>query len=307
MAVERIPLPRGGGFPLERTEDVTASVIGALFDVHPWTTIFELYAKHRGAELPERKQTTVMERGVVLEPVVARMIKKRHRKWKITRNKFYFRDPEARIGATPDFFIEGDERGLGVLQTKTVASFNFRRDYTEENPPFWIALQNQTELMLTGARWGLIAPLVIGDFAFDVHEYEVPHHDGAQQKIRAAVAAFWQSVAECREPKPAFDRDSGIIDALYPHEAPGKVVDLRFANRMPELLETIESEKAKERDAKIKREIAEAEVKQALGDAELGIVSGWRLSWKTIHKKAHPVKATSYRQLRVNRDRQEAA
>jgi predicted phage-related endonuclease len=305
--IERIPLPRGRGFPLERAEDITASVIGALFDVHPYATIFGLYAKHRGADLPDPETTTVMRRGVALEPVVASEVKKRHRKWKIIRNRFYYRDPEARIGATPDFFIDGDERGIGVLQTKTVASSIFRRDWTEDNPPFWIALQNQTELMLTGARWGLIAPLVIGDFAFDVYEYEVPHHEPAQRRIRQAVADFWQAVAECREPRPAFDRDRGIIDALYPHEAPGKVTDLRGDNHVLELLDTIERERETMKLHASLLDMAETEVKAKLGDAELAVVSGWRVAWKSRHRRAYEVAPADYRQLTVKREKRAAA
>jgi predicted phage-related endonuclease len=307
MTIERIALPRGGGFPLERTEDLTASVMGALFDVHPYTTMFALYARHRGAELPDPETTAVMRRGLALEPVVASEIKKRHKKWKIIRNRFYYRDAAARIGATPDFLIDGDPRGPGLLQTKTVASSIYRKHWTPENPPFWIALQAQTELMLTGARWGIIAPLVVGDFTFEVYEYEVPHHDGAQAKIRAAAADFWQAVADCREPTPAFDRDSGIIDALYPHEAPGKVVDLRGDNRMLELVEAIERDGAEKKRLETEIDKAETEIKAKLGDAEFAIVRGWRVIWKSRHRRGYVAPPVDYRHLTVKRDKQEAA
>ena len=286
MPVERIALPKGGGFPLERTQDITASVIGALFDLHPYTTIYALYAFHRGADLGDVKESTVMRRGHALEPVVAHEIKKRHPNWKILRNKYYYRDPELRIGATPDFLIEGDERGPGLLQTKTVASSVFRRHWSEDNPPFWIALQAQTELMMTGLHWGIIAPLVVGDFAFDIHEYEVPHHAGAQAKIRTAAAEFWKAVDECREPKPAFDRDSAIINALYPHEAKGKAVDLTHNNRVRALLEAIERNDAEAKRLKAETEAAETEIKAAMGDAEIAVVPGWRVAWKARHRKA---------------------
>jgi predicted phage-related endonuclease len=303
--IERIPLPRGGGFPVERGEDITASVVGGLFGLHPYWTLPKLYAKHRGAEIGEADpESAVIRRGHDLEPVIARDVHKAHRqdKWKIIKPRAYFRDPEAHIGCTPDFFIEGDPRGLGVLQCKSVGSWRFRKEWTEDNPPFWISLQNQTEMMLTGARWGLIAVRVLGDFAWDYFEYEVPHHDGAQRRIREAVADFWTCVRECRQPQLDYERDGAIINALYPNAAPGKVIDLRLDNRIPELLDLIEQQKATEKEAKSLREIAENEIKDKMGDAEFAVVPGWRVSWKVINKKAFAVKATSYRDFRIKRE-----
>jgi predicted phage-related endonuclease len=303
--VERIPLPRGGGFPLERAEDITASVVGGLFGLHPYWNLPKLYAKHRGAEIDDADpESAVIRRGHDLEPVIARDVHKAHRKdkWKIVKPRAYFRDPEAHIGCTPDFFIEGDPRGLGVLQCKSVGSWRFRKEWTEDNPPFWISLQNQTEMMLTGARWGLIAVRVLGDYAWDYFEYQVPHHDGAQHRIREAVAEFWTAVRECRQPQLNYERDGAIINALYPNAAPGKVIDLRLDNRMTELLETIERERSKEKEAKAIRDVAENEIKDKMGDAEFAVVPGWRVSWKVINKKAFAVKATSYRDFRIKRE-----
>jgi predicted phage-related endonuclease len=305
MTIERIPLPRGGGFPLERGQDVPASVIGGLFDLHPYWPLAKLYAKHRGLDVDDTDPaSSVIRRGNDLEPLIAHEVRKLHRKdkWKIIKNKDYFRDPDAHIGATPDYFIENDARGLGVLQCKSVGSWRFRHDWTTDNPPFWIALQVATELMLTGARWGLIAVRVSGDYAWDFYEYEIPHHDGAQRRIREAAADFWTAVRECRQPQLNYERDGALINALYPNATPGSVIDLRLDNRVPELLDIIRQAKADAKEAKGKCEKAENEIKDKMGDAEIAIVPGWRVSWKTISKREHLVKATSYRDFRVRRE-----
>ena len=143
---------------------------------------------------------------------------------------------------------------------------------------------------------------VSGDFAWDYFEYEVPHHDGAQRRLRDAVADFWTCVRECRQPQLNYERDGAIINALYPNAAPGKVIDLRFENRIPALLDEIEQAKADEKTAKAKREAAENEIKDKMGDAEFAVVPGWRVSWKTINKKPYSVPATSYRDFRVKRE-----
>ena len=119
-----------------RHDDITASVIGALFGVHPYTTVLKEYVKHRGVEF-DNSDNSAMRRGRWLEPAVGLAVEELRPQWKLVPAKVYLRDPELRLGATPDFFIEGDPRGLGVLQAKTVAPGVYATQYAggEEVPP----------------------------------------------------------------------------------------------------------------------------------------------------------------------------
>jgi len=111
-----------------RRQDVTASVVGALFGVHPYTTALRIYAEKRGVEFPDADNKT-MRRGRWLEPAVATAVEEERPDWKLRAPRLYLRDPDLRLGCTPDYFIEGDPRGLGVLQCKTVAPSVYARDW----------------------------------------------------------------------------------------------------------------------------------------------------------------------------------
>lgn len=290
--IQRIPLI-DGALPAERNHDVTASVIGCLWGVHvhPYMTVFELYNMKRGLELP-REHTEVTERGNDLEPIVAIGVQRKHPEWCIRKCEHYYRDPEQRIGATPDYFIDGDPRGLGVLQCKTVAASVFKKTYDEDSslPPFWILLQVQTELLLTGAAFGIIGVRVVGDHTWRQREYVVPRHEGAQQRILATVHEFWEGFDQGIRPRPDYERDQSVIEAIHPHDKPGIAADLRDNNRIYELLEIIEANNGVAALAKKVADKARAEVMDMMGEAAIALVRGWRVTWKTERREAHYIK-----------------
>ena len=125
---------------------------------------------------------------------------------------FYYRDPELRLGATPDFFIHGDPRGLGVLQTKTAAPHVYERDWADgEEVPFWVQLQNLTESMLVDAAFGAVAVLKVHAFDLACVITEVKRHYGVELKIIAAVRKFWHDVAAGHEPDPDYGKDAELL------------------------------------------------------------------------------------------------
>jgi predicted phage-related endonuclease len=228
-------------------------------------------------------------------------VQRQHPEWKIVKASHYYRDPQARIGATPDYFIDGDPRGFGVLQCKTVSSSMFRKSWADDQPPFWIALQTQTEIMMTEAAFGIIGVLVVGDYVWRLHEYEVPRHEGAQDRIRKAVAEFWTSFDLELRPTPDYTRDRALIDAIYPNDKPGISIDLRGDNRILELLDEIEQADDDEAAAKAKGDKAKAEIKEKMGDAATALVRGWRVTWKTEEREPYYVPGKSRRVFRSRR------
>src|SRR5262249_11746918 len=158
----------------------------------------------------------VLRRGRLLESAVAQAAAEERPDWKITKATEYLRDPAARIGATPDFWVEGDPRGRIIMQTKTVAPNIFRQQWTDDSAPFWVVLQTLTEAMLDDAAMGVIAALVVDPWKLDLHIYEVPRNATAEKKIRNGVAKFWKDVEAKRVPKIDPAMDSELIGLLYP-------------------------------------------------------------------------------------------
>jgi len=85
---------------------------------------------------------------------------------------------------------------------------------------------------------------------------------------------------------------------MYRRPKIGKIVDLTGDNRIVAVLEE-RAAAIKDREAAAgKIDELDAEIKSKIGDAEVAIVPGWSVSWKTVEKEGFEVKPTSYRQLR---------
>jgi len=130
----------------------------------------------------------------------------------------------------------------------------------------------------------------------------VPRHPVAEDRILQAVADFWRDIDAGRIPQPDFSRDGALIRAMHNTTTPGKTVDLRSDNRLPSLLEERERLRERIRAAKDEEERIENEIRDKLSDAEVALVTGWRLTCKEITRKEHVVKETKFRQLRATRE-----
>lgn len=307
MTIERIPITDREQWLNLRKADVTASSVGALFGVHPYQTAYGLYAEKTGLELDEQSNA-MLEWRLILESAVAAAVQRQRPDWRIIKATEYLRDPDLHLGATPDFYIEGDPRGLGVLQAKTVAPSAFKKSWTDDSPPFWVALQNATELMLDRrCKFGAVAALIIDPWKMECPIYDIPRHDGVEQRISDAVKSFWRDVMDGNEPAPDYTRDAELIAALYPAAVPGLAVDLSSDNYLPEILRERADEKARIKTAEERIKAIDAEVRHKVGAAEIASLPEFTITNKVINRKAYSVAATSFRQLRITDNRPKEA
>lgn len=307
--IERRPITSRAEWLAWRKQDLTASAIGALFGVHPYITALRLYAEKRGTEFPEADvDDMVLRRGRWLEPAIGLAAGEKNPQWQISAPKIYLRDPDLRLGGTPDFFIEGDARGLGVLECKSVAPSVYHSQWDSgREPPLWVTLQCAAQMMLADAAFGAVAVMLVDPHSMDVQILDVPRHAVAEDKIARAVVNFWQAVANGIEPTPDFGRDADVIAALRGPETPGAKIDFAGNNALPDML-------AKRAELKDEIEVAEArckaietEIKFLMGDAEVATgLPDWSLTFKTTDYKGYSVPARSTRVLRI-RDKRAGA
>lgn len=299
--IERITIASREQWLALRKRDVTASVVGALAGVHPYTSKLRLFKEKTGLDLD--KETNVrMRRGSRLERAVAEEVQEKRPDWKISPAGVYLRDPAIRIGATPDFFIDGDPRGRGVLQTKVSTIGAFKSGWQQDGetrPPFWIRLQTLTEMMLSEVSWGVVAVYIDHPFNDDCHIFEIERHAAAEARIRADVVQFWDDVAWGIEPDVDPARDAELIAALFPKSEPFKTVDLSGDNYLPTLLaERAEiKERIKTDEARCKE--IETEVRAKMRDAEVAVVNGFHITNKTQERDEHIVRASRFRKLSI--------
>jgi predicted phage-related endonuclease len=138
--IQRIPISSREQWLELRKQDVTASVIGALFGCHPYETPAGLWAIKTGVNIPD-EDNAAMRRGRLLENAVGQAFMEQSPHWVVKKANVYLRDRTLRLGATPDFFATDPESRRVVLQAKTVNPWEFKRSWTDRDAPFWITLQ----------------------------------------------------------------------------------------------------------------------------------------------------------------------
>lgn len=309
--IERLEFTTRADWLEARKSDVTASAVAALLGAHPWTTALSLYVEKTGGG-EDVEESAAMRRGRLLEPVAVELIREQAPDLSLQHNDLrvgavsYWRDPVARIGATPDILAGHPERGLGVIQVKSVEQSVYRSkwldpDTREPVPPLYVAVQASIEAALVGARWAAVAPIVVG-FGIECPLLDVPVHGPLFARVQAEVARFWQMVADGTPPAPDYGRDSDLVRRMYESDD-GSEVDFGDDNRLPEILRERAALKAREADgaaAEKVRKVLDTEIIAKLGNAARGRLSdGTVVEAKTIRRSSYTVDATSYRTVKV--------
>jgi predicted phage-related endonuclease len=301
--IERIPIESRDQWLSLRRQDVTASAAGALLGLHPYLSAYALWAEKAGLVPSDAPMNAAMERGLELEPIAIRRLQKLHPHWEVTQPAAYYRDPEARLGATPDCLAVDPQLGLGIVQIKSVEPSAFRDHWFEDGemrPPLWIAIQAIIEAHLTGASWAAVAALVIG-YGIDVHIIDVPIHAGLIERIKAETRKFWEMIERGEQPPPDYGKDAALIEQLFarPEEIE---VDLTGDNELPEVVaEWIELGRQLG-NVEAARKARRAEILHKLGNASAARIATGRITARSIKRKAYVVAESSYRAIKFRED-----
>jgi len=308
MTIERFAIENRDQWLALRSQDVTASIAGALLGVHPYSTAYGLYLLKKGLIAEDPEETGPMRRGRLLEPVAVQMLREDRPDWTIHDYPigYYYRDPDSRIGATPDVLATDEHGKLGIVQIKSVEPSIFRRDWKQEDgsiePPLWIVIQGIIEAYLTGAEWAAVAPMVIG-FGVEMPIIPIPIHAGILERMKFEVAAFWQRIKEGKNYDPDYGKDGALIAKLYPQDN-GCEIDLSSDNRVVELVDALEKARKAKKLVKDDEDLIKSEIADKMGEASFARLSdGRRISHKTQLRCGYWVNDTSFRVLRVLKGR----
>jgi len=309
--IERIPASDREAWLALRGKDVTASVAGCLLGVHEYMTGYELAALKLGKIKDDPEESPAMRRGRLLEPIAVQILRETHPDWEIYYNdgpdRVYYRDPDARIGATPDVAIVDPRRGRGLGQIKTVEKSIFRSKWQTDThdiePPLWVAVQALTEGHLYGADFVDVYPMTVG-FGIDLHEIQMPKHQGIVDRLYERTAEFWSIVDKGDLPDPEWARDGEVIERMFARDD-GSEVDWSGNDHALELVMRRAGLKRAMKAAKTDLEPVEAELKAMLGNASTATLAGdVKLSWRLQHRKEFVTKASSFRVLRVSGEKE---
>jgi predicted phage-related endonuclease len=306
MAVERIPIIDREQWLARRKSDITASVVGAAFGCHSYVSPLRLYVEKQGlVDLPGI-DGTVLRRGRIMEPAIpgAVLEQRPDSGWRIEKCTDYFSDPQFGIGATPDFFIHGDPRGLGALQGKTTLPHIYDRDWqTDEHgtitPPRWITLQLATEMMLTDAAFGVVACLVMDPYDLPCVIVEQTRDTALEKQICEQVVAFWQRIQDGDEPDADFGLDRSLLAQILPKETPDLTIDLTCDNEVIDGLIERQNLKAEIKKNEERCKKIETMVMSRMKLAAYALVPDFTVTWKQRPRKEYVVPASTPRVLDI--------
>lgn len=304
MVVEIIRPADRAAWLAARRQDVTASVAGCLLGVHPYTTGYSLWAIKIGRIDEDDQDNKILRRGRLLEPVAIEMLREDRPDWTITyhRDNAYYRDPEARMGATPDAFAtRPDIFGNGVVQVKTVSEHVFREQWLDPETgdivlPLWIAVQAIQEAELTGSVWACVALMVIGR-GLDLHVVDVPLHAGVKRRLRSAVREFWRMVDSGQEPPIDWCRDGAAVLDVWRDSMPDRR-DLTADENLDQTIAFYLDAKATVSSAQKRVDELRPRIIHALGPAEEGFTTNWTIRAATTVRTGEfgqPVKSRTLR------------
>jgi len=314
MSIERIQITSRDQWLALRRQDITASAIGSLLGVHEYTSAYTTWALKSGKIAEDVETSPAMERGLLLEPVALKLLKRERPKWKLEWNGtpgemsgIYFRDPEHRIGATPDCFAIDPDRGPGVIQVKTVEKNIFRKKWFQSDgeedgppeltPPLWIVVQAIVEAHLTGAKWAAVMPIVVG-FGLGSPIIEIPIHAGIIEKLQEKSLDFWRRVAENDPPAPDYAEDGETIARLYSQDN-GLEIDLSGDNEIGAALGERKELMEAKKPIEARLEEIKAMLKFKVGPNTYAHFPGWQISNKPTTRKEVLMPEKTFRVLRV--------
>jgi predicted phage-related endonuclease len=282
-----------------REPNINASEAGAMFkNVDPFRTPLALYHEKRG-EAPVLQETARMRLGRWLEPAVLTALRERHPDWKIDAHHYYYDDPDAHVGCTPDAIVIKPDGSRHCLQAKVVSKFAIHKWKEGEDEhgmmtvPLSYQLQNVIETSMTGCDAGIVAPLFLEDV--EVYDLAVPRRDDKFEMVKRQSVIFWDMIRNGNPPDLNAAEDAELIKKLYPADD-GSTIDLSEHPKLIELRELL----LREADlaAKISaandamkpfvkaREEMRTIIKSLMGSATTAILPGYQITWKTQSRRA---------------------
>lgn len=279
----------------ERAKTIGASEVAALFGVHPYTSLYDLWVRKSGIEvIAETVHSERQQIGLDLERPLLEIWAKReglnvsHNSMSISRGGL------PGLSATPDGYVYENKlpprQCIATVDIKTVRPHE-RANWRDNGIPEYYAWQLEQQMLVANVDHGYLVALFGVD---EIAATRVEANPERQKQIIEATAVFWESVRT--QTPPAIDDHKATTDALMRQQREEKsVVLVGDAVDWDAELRSIQSRAL----ALSKEERAlKNKILAAMGGAQIGLFadgSGYRV--QTVQRKPYEVKAGSYQKF----------
>ena len=235
-----------------RSKHIGASEVAALFDMSPFTTLWQLWMEKSGKLPPEDlSDNKSVQAGTFLESGIANWAAHR---WDMKIEKvvdYYTADDCPGMGASLDFQTDGGHP-VEIKWSARGDGWEYEGDTITCAPDNYV-LQVLHQMACTGAEYGWLIALLRNE----PRRMKIPRSEDVISKIKSHVGAFWDSVACWAEPPVDFDRDGDAVVRLLDFVPMSEVT---LTTEHAHLFQTYLENAAIEKEAKAKKDAAKTEL-----------------------------------------------
>jgi putative phage-type endonuclease len=235
-----------------RSQHIGASDVAALFDMSPFTTLWQLWMEKSGKLPPEDlSDNKSVQAGTFLESGIANWAAHR---WDMKIEKvvdYYTADDCPGMGASLDFQTDGGHP-VEIKWSAHGDGWEYEGDTITCAPDNYV-LQVLHQMACTDAEYGWLIALIRNE----PRRMKVPRSVEIISKIKSHVAKFWDSVRAGEEPPVDFDKDGEAVVRLLDFVPMSEVT---LTTEHAHLFQTYLENAAIEKEAKAKKEAAKTEL-----------------------------------------------
>ena len=214
--------------------------------------------------------------GSLLEPLLRAEVTKRMPEVEVRECPFFLRSKEhPYMLANLDGYVKNSDGSFSVLEIKTANAFAAVQDW-QNGLPIEYYCQVMHYMAVTGMSSAYVAVLLGGN-TFEIQK--IDRDEDMIQHIIQMEERFWYEYMLKDTPPEATAKDNEVLSQLYPRSE-GKAIEMPSKAR--EVLADYEKACKDLTLAKEAKEEAEAKLKMMLADAEVGIIDGYKISWKNV-------------------------
>jgi putative phage-type endonuclease len=268
-----------------RKAGIGGSDAAAACGLSPWKSPIELWLEKTGTVEKEDEESEVMYWGTTLESVVCNEFAKRTGLEVLEPVEIRVHPEYPWMIANLDRVIIDENENYGVLEAKTANAFTLA-EWQAGEIPIQYQLQMAHYLAVTGYSFGYFACLVGGQHYF-IHR--VDRDDALIESLIKLESDFWSGVVN--NVPPAIDGSescSEFLKKLFP-ESNGEIVQLDA--KFEKIIEDFEEVKRTIKELEAVESLQKNLLINELGAAEIGIVNGRTITYKSAVRNTLDTKA----------------
>ena len=255
-----------------RKAGIGGSDCAAAVGLSRWKSPFQLWAEKTNRAVPAKAGEAAYW-GSVMEPILRAEFAKRTG-LEVHECPFFLRSKEHPFMlANIDGYVKNEDKSYSILEIKT-ANAHVMRDWEDGLPlSYYCQIMHYASILNASVY---VAVLLGGN------EFRIQKYDRDEEMIRHIIQMeehFWYEYMLKDVAPEATAKDNEILAQLYP-KSEEKAIEMPTTAR--EILTDYEKACHDLALAKEAKEQAEAKLKMMLADAEVGIIDGYKISWKNV-------------------------